>query len=225
MIEMQISVPHTTERRVARWTDPARLAKAEAQALNRTVNNLQKAAQDALSEEMGIPKSRLRLRGRFVSARTRQQGALPRRHANRHYLEAVLSGYGRPFNLSRWGAKPVYGARRGSGRGSYTSLKTGRVVNPRKSKRGRVLGVQHSAWGRNQFAPRLFMLPLAGRPVVKATGNRTKRGKAQLEGAYGPGVTHVLQYTHVRLELANYTRRRLAHHMASRLQYHFGFRG
>ena len=159
--------------------DGKAVAFAERESLNGTAAAVQRTARKEISDAMGVTETALRKRGRTVAARnskTGKVGALPLKRASRRRLVASITGYGRPFNLTRFKAQEVR-------TGSSTGL-TGR----RRRGRGMALAVVHEAWGRRQVAMGMFVLPVAGKPVV------VPRGAKGLRGAYGPGVTHVMEY-------------------------------
>ena len=110
-------------------------------------------------------------------------------------LETGIIGRGRPFNLTRFNAVEVMGQRVGK--------------DGKKTRTRRAVGVTHDAWGRRQFARGLFILNKKGQPVVKPTGAIVEdSGKPQLRGAWGPGVSHVMEYPHIKRFLVRFTKRR-----------------
>lgn len=134
MIDLRIEFPRGT--RLDRLIDPRAVEWAEAQALNRTRNNVHKVGLEVVARAMGISVSKLRKRGKMTSrGRSGKFGAMAKdRRATRRRLRTAVIGTGRPWNVTRWNGQVV------------------RVA-------GRVAGTSHEAYGRRQVAPRTWMLP------------------------------------------------------------------
>lgn len=172
MISLDIKFPQGA--RGLRLLDAKAVNFAEYTALNRTANNVQKKALELVSKDMGIPVSKLRKRGRSVTAGAKFGTVSKGRRASRRRLETTVTGYGRPFNAGRWGGEEVRA-------GASVSL------GGRRRKRrggGVVLGTTHSAYGRNQFAKNTWMLN---------NGAIVKRKGKSFEGVFGPGVGQVME--------------------------------
>jgi len=214
MIAIRVTLPDRERTRLLRVIDPRRVRFAEREALNATAAAVQRVAIKEIAEEMGVTPAALRKRGRGVNQRATRGpvGSLPVKKASSLALHAVLTGYGRPFNLARYGAREIKGGARSSIKGRRT----------RKGK-GRVIGVIHSAWGRSQTAVGAWRLGKGNRgPVVVASSGAGKRGG--IRGAFGPGVTHVMQYPKIRKELEGAALREFGPRFNERLQYAFSSR-
>ena len=208
MLDIRVETPRREFTALLRVLEPSRVAFAEAQACNRTAANVQKTGIELVAKRMGIPQTKLAKRGRRTDWRGRRQhGAFARgRKATRRHLQASLRGVGRPFNVTRFNAVPIYA-------GSSTSLKTGKQRNPGKKKGRRVIGVAHNAWGRRQTAgPNVWRLKNGA--FVIPSGNTFR-------GMFGPGVTHVLQYPSVEKKLVQVALERYPQHFSSAIEYAF----
>ena len=197
-------MPRSSKLRIARLVDGRAVNFAEREALNGTASAVQRVAIKQIADEMGLQPKDLRKRGRDVrnrASRTGKVGSLPIRRASRRRLVAILQGFGRPFNLTRFNAQEIKS-------GSRTNLKSGRTTRGK----GRTIGVVHEAWGRRQAVLGLFTLPVKGKPVVVREGNR-------LRGAYGPGVTHVMRYPHIMRALELEAMTEFPKRFAERLRY------
>jgi len=212
MIDIKLEFPPGQQIRLLRILDPKAMETAEAQALNRTRNNVQTLAIKLVAKEMGITTAKLKKRGRRVEVSLRDAakksgkfGALTKgRNATRRRLHTSVRGFGRPFNVGRWNAQEVRA-------GESTSLK-GR----KRKGQGRSIGVTHAAYGRRQFAKQTWMLKNGA--VVKAHG-------ASFKGVYGPGVTQVMEYRHIRRKLEREAVMRWDQHFKSAVQFAFASRG
>lgn len=202
MIELRVANPRDLDRQFLRVLDPKAVAFAEVEALNRTAANVQTLALELVSEDMGIPKSKLRKRGRGARAGAKFGTVSKGRKARARRLSTSVSGYGRPFNVTRWKAEEVR-------EGASTSLK-GRK---RKGKGG-VLGVTHNAYGRTQFTRNAWIAPWPGNPVILRKGDK-------LKGVFGPGVAQVLEKRKNLRRLETTATTRFEQHFASRLQFAF----
>ena len=210
MLDIRVELPGPQQVKLLRLLDPKRVTFAEREALNGTARDVQKTALKAISKEMGIPRSKLAKRGRRVdrSSRTGKMGTAPVLRATNRRLISGIVGYGRPFNLVRFNAQVIRG-------GATSSIQTGRA----RKGGGRVIGITHEAWGRKQAAIGLWQLKKGG-PIVKRTGRWTgKRGG--IEGAYGPGMTHVMQYPHIERRLQRVAVRVFPGRFKKRLRYAF----
>jgi hypothetical protein len=195
-----------------RLLDPAAMLASEAQALNRTRNNLQTAAIELVADEMGIPKAKLAKRGRRVSvalsksgSKAGKFGAVSKgRNATRRRLETSVRAFGRPFNVGRWDGQEVR-------EGASTSL-SGRK---RKGK-GRAVGTTHSAYGRRQFAPGTWRLK---------NGAIVKRHGKSFRGVYGPGVAQVMEYPHIRRKLDALALKQFDRHFSAAVAFRFSSAG
>lgn len=164
MIEIRLDRATQRQLRRLRILDPQTVALATAQALNRTRNNAQTAGIKAVSLAMGIPRSKLKKRGRAIvtntNARSGKFGAVAKgKNATKRTLRTAVVGRGRPFNVTRWGGKEV-------------------KVNKR------AVATQHAAYGRKQIAKRTWMLK--NRAIVVRQG-------ASFRGVFGPGVGQMMQ--------------------------------
>lgn len=212
MIDIRLEFPPGAQIKLLRLLDPKVMAIAEAQALNRTRNNVRTLAIKLVAKEMGITTAKLKKRGRDVQVSLRDSakksgkfGTLANgRNATRRTLHTSIRGFGRPFNVGRWDAQEVRG-------GASTSLK-GR----KRKGTGRVLGTQHSAYGRAQFAQRTWMLENGA--VVKRDGD-------SFSGVYGPGVTQVMEYRHIRRKLEQEAVAKWDQHFRSAVDFAFTARG
>jgi len=194
VITLKVELPKGEQAKLLRLLSPKRFEEAEAQALNRTANNVQKFGLELVSSYMGIPKSKLNRRGRSVSATKTggKFGAISKgRRASRKRLATDVLGVGRPFNVTRFNATVV-----------------------RSNKRQ--TGVTHRAWGVTRTLEKVWMLVnKPGRPVV------VREGKS-FRGVYGPGVGQVLDITRHRRLMERHAQERFEFHMVSRLRYKFG---
>jgi len=212
VIDIKLEFPPGEQIRLLRILDPKAMASAEVQALNRTRNNVQTLAVKLVAAEMGITTARLKKRGRRVDVSVQDSakksgkfGAVTKgRNANRRTLSTSVRGFGRPFNVGRWGAEAVKG-------GASTSL-GGR----RRKGKGRVLGVVHSAYGRRQFARGTWQLK---------NGAVVKRQGRSFEGVYGPGVTQVMEYRHIRRKLEAEAVKRWDQHFKAAVEFAFTSKG
>lgn len=208
MIDLTVKVRPGDVSRLRQFLSPSKVEAAEAQALNRTAANVTKESLRLVADDMGIPVSKLakRARARTIPVRDNNHssgkfGSVGKgRKATRRRLRTSVVGRGRPFNVSRWKAEEVKG-------GASVSLK-GR----KKKGTGRVLGVLHSAYGRQQFAAKTWRLP-NGAVVVR-------RGES-FRGVYGPGVGQVMERRHIVRKLTMEAQKRFDGHFASALRFYF----
>ena len=150
MIDLRVEIPAREQTRLLRALDGRAVNWAEVQALNRTRNNVQTTGLEAVAGAMGIKVSKLRKRVRKLEVgQLRASGKFGTvakgRNATRFRLETSVRGFGRPFNVSRWNAKPI------------------------RDARGRVVAVTHSAYGREVTAERTWLL--GNGAVVTRSGN------------------------------------------------------
>ena len=125
-----------------RFLDGRAVQFAEAQAINRTAGNVQKEAVSVVAEKMGVPRSRIYKRGKRAKGANKFGTVSRGRRANARRLETTITGYGRPFNVSRWNAHKVAG------------------------------GVKHAAYGREQIAPGTWKIPSGAVVVRKGQSFR-----------------------------------------------------
>lgn len=171
--------------------NPRVYARAEAQALNRSRNNAQTEAIKVVAKAMGVPRSRLKKRGRFSvgnpNARSGKFGAMAKgKNANTRRLETAVIARGRPFNVTRWGGKAI------------------------KGKGRRVVATQHSAYGRQQVARKTWMLK--NRAIV------VRQGKS-FRGVYGPGTAQQFEKPQVIKRVQQVVIKRFPGHFRSALRY------
>ncbi len=205
MIDIKLEFPPGQQIRLLRILDPKAMETAEAQALNRTRNNVQTLAIKLVAKEMGVTTAKLKKRGRDVQVNLRDSakksgkfGALTKgRNATRRRLHTSVRGFGRPFNVGRWDAQEV------------------RLPGVAGGK-GRALGVTHRAYGRRQFAKKTWMLE---------NGAVVKRKGRSFQGVFGPGVTQVMEYPHIRRKLERKAIDKWNQHFKSAVQFAFTSRG
>jgi len=186
-----------------RALSPDRMLIAESQALNRTRANVNKLAVKIAAQKLGVKPAKIAKRAR-AQTRGGKFGAVgPGEEATRTRLETSIIGRGRPFNVGRWRAKVVRA-------GASQSL-SGR--NRRGT--GVVLGVTHSAYGREQFARSAWMLN---------NGAVVKRRGQSFTGVFGPGVAQQLEAPDVVRRLERLTQRQFARHFASAVRHQYGRR-
>ncbi len=209
MLEIRVRLPAAQQTKMLRFLDPKRVAFAEREALNGTARDVQKTALKAISKEMGIERSKLAKRLRRPSPGSRQVGAVGVRRATTRKLVSATIGLGRPFNLKRFKPEVIRA-------GAVSSVKS------RKTKRGggRVIGITHEAWGRRQAAIGLFEL-WPGGPIVKRVNKDWKAKRGAIDSAYGPGVTHVMEYPHIATRLEKLALRVFPGRFKKRLRYAF----
>ena len=206
MIQIDVRVPKTQELRLLRLLDPKTMAKAEAQAVERTAKNVQTEALEAVSDEMGIPVAKLRKRGRGVSGRgsfgaiSKGKKATPRR------LSTTVTGYGRPFNVSRYGGEAIYA-------GASTTL-SGR--KRRRQKGARVVATRHKAWGEERVLPGTWMLQ---------NGAIMVRSGKSFRGVFGPGVAQEMERPPVMRRLEKLATERFLHHFREAAKFLFSDAG
>lgn len=205
MLAINVRMTSRSKRNIRALTNPGAVDWAEAQALNRTAVNVRDVGIKRVAKEMGLSASKLRKRGRGADFRNkRQHGAFSQtRKANKRRAQAVLQGFGRPFNINRWKNKPIYA-------GSRTSLKTGKVTRPRGVQQ--VIGVTHKAWGDTTTIGGVWRLK---------NGAYMVRDGDSFRSVYGPGVTHVLGYPDVARFIRRYANRRFRHHFDRAMAYAF----
>jgi len=209
VIDVKIQFDKHQQRRLLELLDAKAMAFAEAQALNRTRANVQELALRLVSDDMGIPVSRLKKRGRDVRDSNKKSGKLgaisPGRRASARRLITSLRGFGRPFNVSRWDGAVIR-------EGSAVSLKTGRT----KKGKGRAIGTTHKAYGRRQFARDTWMIK---------SGAIVKRDGSSFEGVYGPGVTQVMEKPVIVRKLSRFAQKRFDHHFKQAVEFAFSSTG
>ena len=206
MLEVRVKFPREQFVKALRALDPRTVAWAEAQALNRTGANVQQAGLKEVSKYMGISETRLAKRGRKTDFRGSSKfGAFnPTKKATPKSARLTLSARGRPFNVRRFGGKAIHA-------GARTSLKQ------RKTKgKGRILAVQHQAWGRDQVALGVWQLR-NGAFVVK-------KGET-FRGVFGPGVTNVIQRRPIMTKLEQVAATRFTHHFNKAIEFAFSRAG
>lgn len=192
MIRISAKFDATSERRIAQFTNPRRVRWAEKEAVNIAGTRTAKLAHKLVADEMGIDRAKLRKRGRQVKPRGKNHGTVSRgRAATLRKLRTTVDGYGKPFNVTRWDAKPI-------------------------KEGNRTVGVFHEAWGRRQFAPRTWRLNVRGNPIVKRDAS-----KGYVNGVFGPGVTHVMEYPHIERQIVRRAQRVLRVQFVKRLRYAF----
>ena len=200
MIELDVRIDRRDEARALRWLDPGRVAWAESQAVNRTAANVQTKALELVGEAMGISVSKLRKRGRGATARGKFGAVSRGRAARPKRLITAVTGYGRPFNVTRWGGQEIRA-------GASVSLK-GR----KRRGKGRVVGTTHRAYGREQTALRTWMLP-SGAIVV--------RDGDSFRGVYGPGVAQQMETPEIMGALEREALKRFGEHFRDAVRFAF----
>lgn len=196
-IGVTVEIPRNTSLRIARLLDPKRMAFAEAQAINRTTGNIATFGLQLVSEEMGIPKSKLLRRGRklFFSPSTDEKyGRVSKgRKATVRRLLSEVQFAGRPFNIVRFDGKLTYG------------------------KNGRSNGVTFNAWEGQQTTkgPIWQLKNKPGRPIVIKKGDTFR-------SFYGPGVRDVAKLPKIQRQLEGEALRRFDEHFASAVQFAYG---
>ena len=201
MIDIRVKTPDI---RSLRFLDGKGVLFAEAQALNRTASNVHKKGVQLVARELGVPAKDIFKRGRKLKSSTKfgtvskGKKALPRR------LEVGVTGYGRPFNVGRWkGAEIRAGA-------SVGISKSGKRRNQKGTRV--VVGVTHSAYGRDQFTPKAWMLN-NGAVVVR-------KGKS-FRGVWGPGIAQIMEKPKVEAKLRKKAIEKFDKHFASSLKFVF----
>ena len=216
MIDIKLEFPPGAQIKFLRLLDPAVMAGAEAQALNRTRDNVRTLAIKLVAKEMGITTAKLKKRGRDVQVSLRDSakksgkfGAVALgKDATKRTLSTSVRGFGRPFNVSRWGGELVLPG---------ASVSISRTGKRRKRKgKGRPLGTVHSAYGRQQFAPNTWMLK--NKAIMVRDG-------ASFRGVYGPGVTQVMEYPNIRRILERLAVKKWDQHFKSAVEFAFTARG
>ena len=164
MIEIKFEIP---QRQLLQALNPKALEFAEAEALNRTRNNVQTVGLKQIARAMGVKQSQLRKRGKPKDRSIQQSGrkagkfgaVVKERDATRRRLETGVTGRGRPFNVGRWDGKPV-------------------------TVGGRTVATEHGAYGRRQIAKRTWQLKNGA--IVTRKGN-------SFRGVWGPGVRQMME--------------------------------
>ena len=202
MLDVRIEVPQQKWRSLLRAVDPKAVTFAETQALNRAAANGRSKGIELVAKAMGIGKTKLRKRGRQADFRGgNKHGAFSQtKRATRRQHEAVLSGFGRPFNINRWKNTPIHS-------GSSTNIQT-RVRRRERSRQ--VIGVTHNAWNDTKTIGNVWRL--SNGAYVTRTGNTFR-------SVYGPGVTHVLEYPEVSTPLIEHIQERFEHHFDQAIDY------
>ena len=189
-LRFKLEIPQKEQVRVLRLLSPRPVAWAEAQACNRTANNVKSKALKRISEEVPIDKKDLKKRGRGTSG----HGVTRDVSANVRRLEAWVTAFGRAFNVTRFNAVQ----QKGKG----------------EDGRWRVVGTTHSAYNRRQYAPRAWKLHQKGVPVV-----HRDKAKGYIDGVFGPSPGWVMSQPHVARELEALAVKKFPQHFVSRLRY------
>ena len=206
VVQVKVEFPPGQEVRLLRLLDPKTLAKAEAQAVDRTARNVQQEALEAVSDEMGIPVKKLRKRGRGVSGRGSFGTVSKGRKPTARRLSTTVTGYGWPFNVSRWDAQPIY-----SGESSTLSGRRRRAKGRR-----RVVAVRHRAYGREQVVAGTWLL--GNGAVVVMSGE-------SFRGVWGPGVGQQMEKPHVMRRLERVAQERFLYHFREAARFLFSAAG
>ena len=142
-IALDIRFAPGDENRLLSKLDPKRYAWAMKEALNRTATNVATFGHKKVAKEMGLTAKQLYKRGRRTQGGNKFGTVSRGRRASIRKLRTTVTGYGRPFNVTRWDGTPVNNNR----------------------------ATQHSAWGRRiQLEKTWMLMRKPGNPIVKRRG-------------------------------------------------------